>query len=104
MRLRDPTAYAVLFSADWCGYCRRFLPEFEAAEGTLPFVFAVADLTDLNNPWWETFEIEVVPTILGFRGGELVFRIDGVRSVGLGARDFQRLAQFATGDPTAAST
>lgn len=103
IRLRDPAPYAVLFSADWCPFCRRFLPQFQAIEQTLQARIALADLTDLDNPWWETFEIEVVPSILGFRGGNLVWRVDGVRSVGLGKPDLDKVAALVSDNPGGAS-
>jgi thiol-disulfide isomerase/thioredoxin len=85
---------AVLFAADWCGFCREFLPRFHAREGTLSVDFALADVTDLDSPWWETFDVEVVPSIIGFREGNIAWRINGIRSVGLGERDLDQMADL----------
>lgn len=85
-RLRRPGVVAVGFLADWCGFCDEFLPELRrlADEGR---TVLHADLTDLDSPLWETFRVDVVPTLLVFRDGAEVFRADGVRGVGLSAKD-----------------
>lgn len=46
---------------------------------------AVVDLTDLENPLWETFDILVVPTVVVFNDGETALRKDGVLGRGLPA-------------------
>ncbi len=82
--LRRPGRYAVVFSADWCPFCRDFLPKFAALEGNPKFHVAQVDLTDLQSPLWEQFEIEVVPSVVVFRDGEVTQRTDGIAGVGLG--------------------
>ncbi|MGP8071815.1 MAG: thioredoxin family protein [Thermoplasmata archaeon] len=88
--LRKLGRYAVVFSADWCPFCRAFLPEFASLEGSPGYHVARAPLDDLDNPLWEQFAIEVVPTVLVFRDGEITLRIDGVAGVGLSSRDVDR--------------
>jgi thioredoxin-like negative regulator of GroEL len=41
------------------------------------------DLSDDNNPLWDAFSIEVVPTIIVFKDGKTEFRKDGVFGRGL---------------------
>jgi len=41
------------------------------------------DLSDDDNPLWDTFSIEVVPTIIVFRDGKPEFRRDGFFGRGL---------------------
>ncbi|HLM90918.1 MAG TPA: thioredoxin family protein [Thermoplasmata archaeon] len=94
--LRRPGRYAVVFSADWCPFCRAFLPPFASLAGPPGFHLARVDLTDLENPLWEQFEIEVVPTVVVFRDGEVTLRIDGVAGVGLGTRDVDRVRAALT--------
>jgi len=96
LSLRRPGRYVVVFTADWCPFCRAFLPEFSALEGQPGFHAAEANLTDLENPLWEQFDIEIVPTIIVFRDGEVTLRIDGVSGVGLGPRDVDRARAAAT--------
>jgi len=91
LRLNRPGAWAVAFLADWCPFCREFRPLFEAFEGTGPFQTAVADLTDDENPLWERFGIEVVPSLIAFVDGRPTLRVDGISMEGLGPRDLERL-------------
>jgi len=81
--LRKTGIVVALFTAQWCPYCRSFAPTFESAELGRDITKAIVDLTDLENPLWETFEIEVVPTILVFNDGSSTIRYDGVLGRGL---------------------
>jgi len=74
---------AVLFLASWCSFCRRFLPAFEAAAKASSIPWAYADVSELENVFWDAFNIEVVPTIIVFKDGKPKFRKDGVRGRGL---------------------
>jgi thioredoxin 1 len=94
-RLRRTGTWAVAFFADWCPFCREFLPSFVALKGS-GFGVAVADLTDPGNPLWERFEIEVVPSIIVFRDGTPVFRADGRFMEGLGPKDLATVRSAAT--------
>ncbi|MGD0249871.1 MAG: thioredoxin domain-containing protein [Thermoplasmata archaeon] len=77
--------WGVAFLAEWCPFCRDFAPRFAnlANEASV----AVGDLTDLESPLWEEFDVEVVPTVVVFREGEPVLRRDGTPGEGLGERD-----------------
>jgi thioredoxin 1 len=81
--LRKSGTLAVLFAAAWCPFCRRFSPIFESALTEKGMPAALADLSDLENPLWETFDIQVVPTVMVFKDGELIYRMDGVLGQGL---------------------
>jgi thiol-disulfide isomerase/thioredoxin len=100
-KLLRPGSWAIDFSADWCPYCDAFLPEFAALEGGGPFEIAVADLTDLDSPLWDTFAVEVVPTIVVFREGEVIFRANGRSAEGLDGADLDavRAAIRPAADP-----
>ncbi|HEX2021842.1 MAG TPA: thioredoxin family protein [Candidatus Thermoplasmatota archaeon] len=52
----------VLFVADWCGYCHRFLPHFRRLGGT------IVDVTDEDDPLWDALALRVVPTVVLFEG------------------------------------
>jgi thioredoxin 1 len=95
-RLERPGTYIVVFAADWCPFCRSFLPTFARLEGRGPFRIARADVTDIDSPLWDRFEIRVVPTMLLFRNGTLATRFDGVAGVGLGERDAERARAAAS--------
>ncbi len=82
--------WAVAFLAEWCGFCRRFAPQF--AQLVVPSAhFAVADLSNEENPLWERFGVEAVPTVLVFRDGALVLRADGRLGEGLDRTDLERI-------------
>jgi thioredoxin-like negative regulator of GroEL len=74
---------AVCFCADWCGYCQRFLPHFRKVPGSW-----LVDVTDEEDPLWDSFRIDVVPTVIVFSGGVEVKRWSGV----LQERDAQEIA------------
>lgn len=63
----------VLFSADWCGYCRRFLPHYRRfPEGW------IVDISDDDDPIWDDLAIRVVPTVILFEDGKPAARWEGV--------------------------
>jgi thioredoxin-like negative regulator of GroEL len=80
--LREGT-WVVAFIADWCPFCRRFLPQLSALDGEKSFRTAIGDVTSEESPLWEDFRIEVVPTLVVFRDGRPVFRVEGVLGLGL---------------------
>ena len=94
-RAHRPGLWAVAFLADWCPFCQEFRPEFEAREGGHPFATAIVDLTSEESSLWDTFRVEVVPTIAVFLDGRLVWRRDGKARQGLGAPDLDAMVAAA---------
>ncbi len=90
-RLGRPGDWGVCFLADWCPFCRAYAPLFQRLDGVAPFPLAVADVTDLESPLWDTFHIDVIPTLVAFRDGKAIWRKDGVPMVGLNAGDLDEL-------------
>ena len=86
-RLARPGTWAVAFLADWCPFCRDFEPTFAALAAQPGLSLLVADLTDVESPLWDLFRIEVVPSVIVFRDGEAVFRVDGRSGYGLDGKD-----------------
>jgi len=84
-----------LFTAEWCPFCRRFTPVFESAVKEKEIPWAYVDVSDLMNPLWDTFDIQVVPTIIVFRDGNAAFRKDGILGRGLSAQDVEEATQHA---------
>lgn len=82
-----------LFYADWCPFCRRFLPLFEGYAASASVRFLGVDISDEDNPLWEEYSIDVIPTLVFFRGGKVVKRIDGTLGVGLKERHLKELLQ-----------
>jgi Thioredoxin len=97
-RLKRPGVYAVCFGATWCPPTRGFVPKFVARSSTgLPAMFAMADITEWEDPLWDSFRIKITPTMAVFRDGDLVARFDGRRMVGLRESDLDKLAAVLTG-------
>jgi len=82
-RLLRPGAWVIAFLADWCPFCRRFRPEFSRLDRNEKFRVAVGNVTSEESPLWDTFGIEVVPTVVVFRDGRPIFRADGILGTGL---------------------
>ena len=80
---------AVLFYADWCPFCRAFKPVFESFEGKSKVSFGEAKLNEDENPMWDRFGIKVVPSMVAFRGGRVVARMDGKAGEGLNKKDLE---------------
>jgi thioredoxin-like negative regulator of GroEL len=91
-RLDRPGTYAVCFGATWCPPTREFVPRFVARDGHVPGTLAMADITELEDPLWDTFRIQITPTIVVFRDGVSVGRFDGRRFVGLREKDLDGMA------------
>ena len=81
--LRSPEPTVVMFWAEWCPFCRRLRPAFDASAAKYDSRFAIVRLDDEDNPLWDTYGVNVVPSLAFFRGGELVARKDGRLGRGL---------------------
>jgi hypothetical protein len=85
--------YAVCFSAAWCPVTRRFMPHFIALKNSLPATFAIADITELDDPLWDDFRIRITPSIIVFREGSVLYRVDGRRILGIANSALTKLQQ-----------
>lgn len=70
-----PGRVAVMFTADWCGYCRRFYVHFKQVREAW-----VVDVSDEDDPLWDIHRLQVVPTVLVLQDGVEVKRWQGVLS------------------------
>ncbi len=86
---REPAL--VLFHADWCPFCRKFKPVFDSYEGKAKAEMAEAKVNEDENPFWEQFNIEVIPTLILFKGGKPIARKDGRAGVGLTEDDLKQI-------------
>ena len=81
--LRTDQPLAVVFTASWCPFCSMFTPIFKSTLSKKQLPYGFVDLTSYDNPLWETFEIEVVPTVVVFKNGKPTYRADGMYGRGL---------------------
>jgi thiol-disulfide isomerase/thioredoxin len=91
-RLTRPGTWAVGFLASWCPFCRAFRPKFERFSAGPEVHLAVADVSEEENPLWDSLRVEVVPTLVVFRDGRPTWRRDGRAGEGLDERDLRALA------------
>jgi thioredoxin 1 len=80
----------VLFYATWCPYCSNFKPTFESAKiDTANKMGSIID--EDENPLWDRFNIQSVPTIIIFENGKIVSRRDAKKHVGLTKSDMDSI-------------
>lgn len=90
--LKAPEPTVVLFWATWCPFCRRFKPEFDRLSREIPCRSAAVYLDDESNPLWDDYAVDVVPTLMLLRGGEVLDRENGILGYGL---DREAVSGFA---------
>lgn len=82
----------VLFYASWCPYCANFKPTFEASK--LESTNKIGALVDEDeNPLWDRFNIQSVPTIIAFQNGKIIARRDAKKHIGLTKSDMDSLVK-----------
>lgn len=93
--LTSSTPRLVLFAAEWCGYCRRFLnmaSDFDLKSNLLSAPSSELEVVNIESgdgSLWDTFNVNLVPTILVFLNGKQIFRRDARRLKGLGKEDLE---------------
>jgi len=80
----------VLFYATWCPYCANFKPTFESAKIEKANKFG-SIIDEDENPLWDRFNIQAVPTMIVFDNGKVVLRKDAKKSVGLTKSDMDSI-------------
>jgi thiol-disulfide isomerase/thioredoxin len=80
--IKEKKSVFVLFYASWCPYSQKFLPEYLKSAGASSQCH-VRILVDDKDDLVDEYSIEVYPTVLYFKGGELKKRLDGISGAGL---------------------
>ena len=82
----------VLFYASWCPYCANFKPTFESSKtGSIDKIGTLVD--EDENPLWDRFNIQAVPTMIAFENGKIIARRDAKKHVGLTKSDMDSLVK-----------
>ena len=79
------------FTTDWCPYCVRFRKPLRSHPGRAGVEMVEVDISDEDDPMWEEMRIDVVPTIVLFRDGKEVARVNGTLGKGLSRKDLNSL-------------
>lgn len=80
----------VLFYASWCPYCANFKPLFESTNANnAKKIGALID--EDENPLWDKFNIQAVPTMIVFEKGKIIDRKDAKKHVGLTKADMESI-------------
>jgi thioredoxin 1 len=88
--LKSDKKTVVLFYATWCPYCSNFKPTFESAK--IEKANKISSIIDEDeNPLWDRFNIQAVPTILVFQDGKIISRRDAKKHVGLTKSDMDSI-------------
>jgi thiol-disulfide isomerase/thioredoxin len=72
----------VLFYASWCPFSQRFLPVYEKLAKDREHKY-VRILVDKNDGLCEKYAVDVYPTVIFFKSGEVSKRLDGTYHAGL---------------------
>lgn len=89
-QLRRSKRVLALFYASWCPFCRRFLPTFNKAYSKHRFNLVLrVKVDDYDNPLWEEYSIEAVPSVILFENGKVCRRLDGRFGYGLNEKQFE---------------
>ena len=83
----------VLFYADWCHYCSRFIPIFEEAlkKTDTKILAGGVKLNDDDNPLWDKYNINAVPTLIAFSNNSIKSRRDAKMGIGLTKSDLSSI-------------
>ncbi len=80
----------VLFCASWCPFCQDFFSTFDEMSTKKEFNKIMRlYIDDYDNPLWEDFSIEAVPTVVLFENGKATRRLDAKLGFGLSEKAFR---------------
>ena len=79
-------------------YCMRFVPVFDKKIVNFSYGSVIhVLLDDYDNPLWDDYSIDAVPTLIYFEKGKAIRRLDGKNGVGLNEKQLTVwLKEFTT--------
>ena len=86
---KSPGDHLIVFAAKWCGFCTRFLDQARSLSSDSNTQLFLVDTDNPDESLWDEYSVKIVPTILVFKDGQVVFRRDGRSGAGLGMSDLQ---------------
>ena len=90
--LDNSTKTLVLFYADWCPYCANFKPTFEEISSD-KIQKKAALVNEDENPLWDRFDMQMVPTMIAFQNGKILTRRDAKSGIGLTRKDMESIVK-----------
>jgi thioredoxin 1 len=88
--LQNNKRVLALFYTSWCPYCRIFLSIFDRNASKRGFNLVLRVRVDnYNNPIWDKYSIDAVPTVLLFYMGKVCRRLNGRFGSGLSERELK---------------
>ncbi len=88
--LKSEPGVFVLFYASWCPFSLAFLPVYEKRAQHCEQMLVRIEL-DGNEDIFKRYSVEVYPTVIYFRNGEMFKRLDGKHLAGLKEKEFADL-------------
>ncbi|MCL4519254.1 MAG: thioredoxin family protein [Thaumarchaeota archaeon] len=94
--LASQQPHIILFAADWCGYCSRFIELVKNTSNDYAQKISLVNTDDTDETLWDTYRIRLVPTLVVMHGGKEVMRREGRVGSGLRQDDLQAAVQAAS--------
>ena len=83
-----------LFYSSWCPFCKSFLPTFNKhAAKKDSDIFIQVQIDEDENPMWETYFLDAVPSIIIFENGKISRRLDCQRGLGLNEKQHDKFLE-----------
>jgi thioredoxin 1 len=89
----------MMFYADWCPFCQKFKPIFESFANSpeKDMNFFASMINDDDNPLWDRFSINTVPTLIAFDKSVIISRRDAKMGLGLNKSDIDSILAEISG-------
>jgi thioredoxin 1 len=89
--LKANSKVVALFYSSWCPFCRSFISTFDKhAKNPASHTYIKVQIDDDDNPMWETYSLDAVPSLILFEKGQVSKRLDCARGVGLSEKQFTK--------------